>query len=67
MVSLEGAKNAVRSALLDDFDTPTAIVRLADLIRDCNKYMEGTATPISSSTGRFYAFCCFIIRYYTIL
>jgi cysteinyl-tRNA synthetase len=51
MVSLEASKGLVRAALLDDFDTPTAIVRLGDLVKECNRYMEGVATPISSSTA----------------
>ena len=30
----------VRAALLDDFDTPTALGLLAELIKDCNKYVD---------------------------
>lgn len=30
----------VRAALLDDFDTPAALGLLAELIRDCNKYID---------------------------
>lgn len=30
----------VRAALLDDFDTPSALGLLAELIRDCNKYID---------------------------
>lgn len=30
----------VRAALLDDFDTPTALGLLAELIKDCNKYID---------------------------
>ena len=30
----------VRAALLDDFDTPSALGLLAELVRDCNKYID---------------------------
>ena len=36
----ERAKKSVRVALLDDFDTPVAIKKLMELIREVNKYLE---------------------------
>ena len=45
---LEVTKTLVRSALLDDFDTPRAVSVLTELIKDCNKYMDaGVAMGIS--------------------
>jgi cysteinyl-tRNA synthetase len=38
---LEETKANVRAALCDDFDTPTAVGHLKDLIRETNKYIEG--------------------------
>jgi cysteinyl-tRNA synthetase len=50
LTRLEAAKNEVRSALLDDFNTPAAVSVLTELVRDCYKYMEsGTAVAISGA------------------
>jgi len=38
--SFEEAKTSVRSALLDDFDTPSAINKLIGLVKDVNRYLE---------------------------
>lgn len=42
--ALEDTKRNVRSALLDDFDTPRAIAHLLELVRECNKYVESTGS-----------------------
>lgn len=39
--SCTNCKVAVRRALLDDFDTPTAISLLMELVKECNRYSEG--------------------------
>jgi cysteinyl-tRNA synthetase len=38
--TLENIKTSVRNALCDDFDTPTVIALLQELIRATNRYME---------------------------
>jgi len=48
--ALETAKGAVRAALLDDFDTPRAIVCLLDLIKESNKYTDEPGNAFSLST-----------------
>lgn len=55
MTALEVAKGAVRSALLDDFDTPRAITHLMELMKECNKYMEeaSVSSVLVSSVARF--------------
>jgi cysteinyl-tRNA synthetase len=45
---LEAAKTDVRLCLLDDFNTPGAVSVLAELLRDCNKYMETPLATMSS-------------------
>lgn len=40
-------KQKVDSALKDDFDTPTAMHTLADLVRAVNKYMENNTNMVS--------------------
>lgn len=45
---LTTAKKAVFNALMDDFDTPTAVSALVTLVRDCNRYMESSDGEISS-------------------
>lgn len=45
---LEAAKTDVRQCLLDDFNTPGAISILANLVRECNIYMETALDTISS-------------------
>jgi cysteinyl-tRNA synthetase len=40
LAKLGAARNKVRLALQDDFDTPKAIQVLRELIKDCNKYMN---------------------------
>jgi len=56
MAKLESAKTQVRSALLDDFDTPRAVTTLTELIKDCNKYMDsGVAMGIANDNAIIYA------------
>eukprot|EP01006_Ploeotia_vitrea_P032592 TRINITY_DN64783_c1_g2_i1.p1 TRINITY_DN64783_c1_g2~~TRINITY_DN64783_c1_g2_i1.p1 ORF type:complete len:689 (+),score=2.70 TRINITY_DN64783_c1_g2_i1:63-2129(+) len=38
---LETTKMNVRNALLDDFDTPRAITYLLELMKECNRYVDG--------------------------
>ena len=38
---LETTKRNVRAALLDDFDTPRAVSHLLELMKECNRYLEG--------------------------
>lgn len=45
---LQSITAQVRAALLDDFDTPVALGLLAELVRDCNKYIE------TEKTGRHF-------------
>lgn len=40
ILALEQTKQAVRTALLDDFDTPEAISALMNLVRELNRYMD---------------------------
>lgn len=40
MAVLETAKDGVREALLDDFDTPRAMGVMMDLIKEANKVIE---------------------------
>jgi len=42
--SLEDAKECVRAALMDDFDTPKAVTHLLELIRHCNRAIEKEET-----------------------
>lgn len=44
----ESSKEAVRAALMDDFDTPRAIGVLTELIRVSNRYVEDSTAVISS-------------------
>lgn len=37
---LEEVKAGVRAALLDDFDTPAAVKRLMEFVKDVNRYLE---------------------------
>ena len=50
-LAIEKATNAVDDALKDDFDTPTSMTALADLVKATNLYIEGCAaenrTPVS--------------------
>jgi cysteinyl-tRNA synthetase len=48
LVKLESAKFGVRTALLDDFDTPKAIAVMIDLVKETNKYMELNAMSMST-------------------
>ena len=48
---LEATKSQVRSALLDDFDTPSAVSFLAELVKECNKYMEKGTGSAGGSSG----------------
>lgn len=41
--AINKAQEDVRKCLADDFDTPGAMSVLADLVRECNKYMAGEA------------------------
>ena len=41
--ALEEGKNAVRAALMDDFDTPCAAQALLVLVKESNKYLESEA------------------------
>eukprot|EP00607_Mallomonas_marina_P002937 CAMPEP_0182429724 /NCGR_PEP_ID=MMETSP1167-20130531/32935_1 /TAXON_ID=2988 /ORGANISM="Mallomonas Sp, Strain CCMP3275" /LENGTH=473 /DNA_ID=CAMNT_0024613837 /DNA_START=463 /DNA_END=1885 /DNA_ORIENTATION=- len=47
MCQLQLTKETVREALLDDFDTPRALLALQDIIRQTNRYVEDT--PIVST------------------
>ena len=40
LASVDKCRKQVRDALLDDFDTPTALSLLMELVRDCNRYIE---------------------------
>jgi cysteinyl-tRNA synthetase len=48
--SLENCKNKVFDALMDDFDTPTAIDELVFLIKECNRYIEKMDNTFSTAT-----------------
>lgn len=52
---LEATKANVRTALCDDFDTPTAVGHLKDLIRETNKYTEGgvVGSAVLSSAAKY--------------
>ena len=52
---LEESKVNVRTALMDDFDTPKAIGSLLELVKKCNKYMEESniSTVVLSSAARY--------------
>ena len=55
VVSLEETKGNVRAALCDDFDTPSAVRHLMNLIREANKYIESgvVGSAILSSVARY--------------
>lgn len=52
---LEETKANVRAALCDDFDTPTAVGHLKDLIRETNKYTESgvVGSAVLSSAAKY--------------
>ena len=50
MTQLEETKAAVRSALLDDLDTPRAVAALLELVKATNKFMESDSKDQSIST-----------------
>ena len=50
LTALESAKEKVREAILDDFDTPRAVQHLLELIRECNRYVEDQGGSMSSVT-----------------
>jgi cysteinyl-tRNA synthetase len=55
---VEQTKEAVRTALLDDFDTPTAISILMNLIRELNRYMDvtpgvGVSSAVLGSAAKY--------------
>jgi cysteinyl-tRNA synthetase len=49
ILAIENAKQLVRNALLDDFDTPEAISVLMNLVRELNRYMDSGAGTLSSA------------------
>jgi len=51
LVAIEGTKESVRNAFLDDFDTPRAINCLLDLVKHCNLYIEANAISTSTLTS----------------
>jgi cysteinyl-tRNA synthetase len=50
LAALESAKERVREAILDDFDTPRAVQHLLELIRESNRYVEDQGGSMSSVT-----------------
>ncbi len=50
-IAIDKASDAVDSALMDDFDTPTSVAALADLVKAANLYLEicesEKKTPVS--------------------
>lgn len=49
ITSLETAKVAVNDALMDDFDTPSAVTALLELLRESNRYSEADGSLVSTS------------------
>jgi cysteinyl-tRNA synthetase len=47
---LEVTKQAVDVALMDDFDTPSSIERLQELVKVTNKYLETESSSAASAT-----------------
>jgi cysteinyl-tRNA synthetase len=48
ILAIENAKQLVRNALLDDFDTPEAISVLMNLVRELNRYMDSAGAAAAS-------------------
>jgi cysteinyl-tRNA synthetase len=48
LACMERCKVRVRESLLDDFDTPSAIGNLMDVVKDCNRYMEDGTVRVST-------------------
>ena len=46
---VEEIKVQVRTALMDDFDTPKAVTYLLELVKKCNKYLDECSSSSSSS------------------
>lgn len=55
LLAIENAKQLVRNALLDDFDTPEAISVLMNLVRELNRYMDSAtlSSAILSSGAKY--------------
>eukprot|EP01041_Mallomonas_annulata_P007099 gene7099-14444_t len=55
LVLLQSTKEAVRAALLDDFDTPRALLCLQDLVRGSNRYVEDSpvVTVVLAQVARY--------------
>eukprot|EP00603_Paraphysomonas_imperforata_P006991 CAMPEP_0114448774 /NCGR_PEP_ID=MMETSP0103-20121206/20511_1 /TAXON_ID=37642 ORGANISM="Paraphysomonas imperforata, Strain PA2" /NCGR_SAMPLE_ID=MMETSP0103 /ASSEMBLY_ACC=CAM_ASM_000201 /LENGTH=637 /DNA_ID=CAMNT_0001620825 /DNA_START=13 /DNA_END=1926 /DNA_ORIENTATION=- len=55
LLALEEAKDKVHTALLDDYDTPTAASALLELVRHANRYIEESvvSSSVLTSIGRY--------------
>lgn len=55
LLALEDAKEKVHSSLLDDFDTPSSISALLELVRHTNRYVEEStaSSSVLMSVGRY--------------
>jgi cysteinyl-tRNA synthetase len=59
---LEVAKENVRIALMDDYDTPRVMAYLLELIRDCNRYIEDGNVVVSLALTSVARFITFILK-----
>ena len=55
LLALEDCKEKVHTALLDDYDTPTAASALLELVRHANRYIEEStvSSSVLTSVGRY--------------